>query len=132
MSPGTGDLYLQPHEGLVFIDTTKDGSFLTHIVTLRKQKLPEGRDWALCFTDDGFGALVSDDEVLCLEDWLTRQYYISETGAKFICETGSGSTANASPWNLTRKMMMMYEISNVHLGFEGSTVALPTYSMEWP
>ena len=69
-------LCLAPHLGCVYLDESVEGQVITHSRTLRRQVVPStGGPFSLVF-DGEFGALVSDvgDEVICLEDFLTRHH----------------------------------------------------------
>jgi hypothetical protein len=87
-------LRLVPHDGLVFLDTMQDGrQFLTHMRTYESKLLDINHNWTLEF-DDGFGALVPEDEtadVILVEDILKFKWYTRASG-EHVLITGRRET----------------------------------------
>lgn len=100
-------LELVPHKDLVFADSGPDTTqVITHSMTLRRQVLPsDGAPWSLCVDESGFGALVgAEDEIICLEDFLSRALFKAPDGEYFVCKRDSAGNLGDAPWSLSNKM----------------------------
>lgn len=98
-SPDTS-FELCPREGDVFIDMDAAGEqVLTHMRTLPRQPLPaEGSPRTLVFEDDKYGAMLgSDEQVVFLEDFLTRMLYESKNGELIITDRDSSGACPPPP-----------------------------------
>lgn len=126
---------LCPQEGDVFLDCLASGEqVLTHVRTLRRQRLPaSGRPWALVFDGDKFGALLGiHDEVVCLENYLTRMLYEGANGQLFIVDRdASGKLLMDAPWSLSDKMRE-FKTEQVRLQHMGAQVSFSVFSLVWP
>ena len=73
----------------MWLDPVQQGQCLTHCTTLQRQIAPaasHGGLWELEFADDGFGCLVSGDEIICLEDSLQKSVYKADSGQLLVVD----------------------------------------------
>lgn len=133
-SVGEVTLSLAAHSDCVYLDECADGQVITHSQTLRRQVVPsDGGPFSLVFDGD-FGALVSDegDEVICLEDFLSRQLYLTDGGLMYVVDTASTSSGKSTQWCLTHKMQQFSATMAKVKNHDGSEVSLPIFLMDWP
>jgi hypothetical protein len=102
--PGTAQM--RPHEGMVFIDDTREGQVLTNIVTHTRQVLDaDGAPWHLEFDEDGFGAIVAScgEQFILLEQCMATTVFDAPNGI-VLTRSRDDSTSGYRMVNLTDKM----------------------------
>jgi hypothetical protein len=127
-------LTLAPHSDCVYLDECVDGQVITHSQTLRRQAVPsEGGPFSLVFDGD-FGVLVSDegDEVILLEDFLSRHLYFTDDGLMYVVDTTTSSDGEPAQWCLTHKMQQFGASVAKIKNLDGSELSLPIFIMDWP
>ena len=76
-------LHMEPKTGAVMLDPVQQGQCLTRCTFFQRQIAPAASHvglWGLEFADDGFGCLVSGDQIMCLEDILQKSVYKVDSG----------------------------------------------------
>ena len=120
--PELGKVLLnKPHQSEV--------AFVVHEITLQKAPLPKAGNWQLVFSEEGFGAAsTDDDQVVLLQDFLSRTLVKDDDGELYVWERGK-----PRPWHLDTKKSMC-ELLEVSL--ELSTLAArhghKVYRLVWP
>lgn len=141
--PGDGKCRLYSHEGYVFIDTTTDGTqVVTHCLTLRSQNLPMGAACELVFSEDNdrYGSVVDFGKVPAvhtpLEDFLSRQLYISPKGILHVAEMNDNKKL-IGKWCLTDRLrdfdshVVEVNTSSLHSSINVFFVRWPRDSFHW-
>lgn len=121
-----------PHEGIVYLDGTPTGQWVTNVKTLERKCCPEGHTWQLTFLG-GFGALSADDsdDVLLLEDRLECNLFEGRKEGRPLVLPSDGSNTlvrDLATWQRSYKEVALHFSGAMHLG----DVMLDGYSLEWP
>lgn len=121
-----------PHEGVVFLDCSGSSQFLSNVVAQERVQMQSGA-WHLIFNDQGFGALVNDeepgraidvDEVLkhhLFQEPATKQLYVATQNGRLmswdsvLCKHreidislklgGVGGVGSITSWVMSRNRM---------------------------
>lgn len=123
-----------PHRGDLFLDDMPDGSqVLTHRVTLERVELPAGPvRWSLVFGDDGFAALVTDEDpprVELAEDKLKFHVYTNSAGDLFFV---TGACLPSDVVHLRSFKEKWVEVSlTMPWGASGATHTLTAVMFRW-
>ena len=120
------------HRGKVFLDTMPDGSqIVTHATVLPQHPVPPSSSpYELVIDEeDGFGALVSEDGYLMLEEWLPNQLLIGANGIHYMQYEHAADSFSLS--NVTQRHQD-YIIKDLTMPFEGAPYTLRVFKTQLP